>query len=250
MGKLPFAILIIGILLTGCETSSTSTDSHYDRISREIEQARAEAERAASMGDNIRITVNMLSTSLSDQFAIDSLLQYVDENVIITKEPEIFNRSGLQVGIAGENFRAQLAITKKTLKSSEETELFLVLADGATGYINIGEEIAVPRFFYAGRWYRGVEYNFRKAGRSMKVTVHRLSSGMVDVELTPVFSRFLSDGGDLELVELSTRVIAAPGQALVIGGGDSSGEDVATALLGYSKTGEKRQTLITMTPSL
>ena len=242
-----FPIVVACVLLAGCETSS---ESHYDRISREIEQARAEAERAASVGDNIRITVNMLSTSARDHFAIDSLLQYMDKNVVITKEPEIYGRSGLQVGVAGENFRVQLGIAKQSLKSSEETELFLVLADGATGYINIGEEIAVPRFFYAGRWYRGVEYNFRQAGRSMKVTARRLPSGLVDIELTPVFSRFLSDGGDLELVELTTRVTASPGHTLVIGGGDSSEEDVATALLGYSRTGEKRRTLITVTPSL
>ena len=56
------------------------------------------------------------------------------------------------------------------------------------------------------------------------------------------------DGGNLELTELSTRVTASPGQRLVIGGGDRSGENVATALLSYSKLGEKKQTLITVTP--
>ena len=99
-----------------------------------------------------------------------------------------------------------------------------------------------------GRWYSSVGYDFRQAGRSLKVTARRLPSGLIDIELTPVFSRFLSDGGDLELTELSTRVISQPGKALVIGGGDSSEEDVATALLSYSKYGEQKQTLITVTP--
>lgn len=243
-------ILCFCLLFAGCKTSQKSSDSHYDRVSREIEQMKAESEKAASIGDNIKITVNLLATSVADHFAIDSLLQYVDKNVTVTKRPEVYTQSGLQIGVAGENFRARLDITKRQLKSSEETELFLVVADGATGYINIGKEIAVPRFFYFGRWYSGVEYEFRQAGRSLQVTARKLPSGLIDMELTPVFSRFLSDGGNLELTELSTRVAARPGQTLVIGGGDTTEENVATALLGYSKMGEKKQTLITVTPEV
>ena len=248
MIKLWTFILCACFFLVGCETSQESSDSHYDRVSREIERLKAESEKTASIGNNIKIVVNLLTTSMEDYFAIDSLLQYVDKNITITKRPEVYTQSGLQIGVAGENFRARLDITKRQLKSSEETELFLVLADGATGYINIGKEIAVPRFFYYGRWYSGVEYEFLQAGRSLRVTARRLPSGLIDMELTPVFSRFLSDGGNLELTELSTRVTARSGQTLVIGGGDTTGENVATALLGYSKMGEKKQTLVTVTP--
>jgi hypothetical protein len=236
------------LLFAGCETSQESSDSHYDQVSREIERLKAESERSASIGDNIKVTVNLLTTSVEDFFAIDSLFRYVNRNVAVAKRPQVYARSGLRIGLAGENFRARLNITKQQLKSSEETELFLVLADGATGYINIGREIAVPRFFYYGRWYRGVEYEFRQAGRSLQVTARRLPSGLIEMELTPVFSKFLSNGGDLELTELSTKVMARSGQTLVIGGGDTAGENVATALLGYSKMGEKKQTLITVTP--
>ena len=241
-------ILCACLFLAGCETSQESSDNHYDRVSREIERLKAESEKTASIGNNIKIVVNLLTTSMEDYFAIDSLLQYVDKNITITKRPDVYTQSGLQIGVAGENFRARLDITKRQLKSSEETELFVVLADGATGYINIGKEIAVPRFFYYGRWYSGVEYEFLQAGRSLRVTARRLPSGLINMELTPVFSRFLSNGGNLELTELSTRVTARSGQTLVIGGGDTTGENVATALLGYSKMGEKKQTLVTVTP--
>lgn len=224
MIKCSSVILLACFLVAGCETSSTSSDNHHDRISREIEQARAEAERSGALAGNIRITVNMLSTSVNDYFAIDSLLQYTDKNVVVTKAPEVYGRSGLQVGVAGENFRARLDITKKTLKSSEETELFLVLADGSTGYISIGQEIAVPRFFYSGRWYSAVEYDFRRAGRSIKVTARRLGSGLIEMELTPVFSRFLNNGGDLELVELSTRLRRLRGRRLSSGAATPRGK--------------------------
>ncbi|MFA7486354.1 MAG: hypothetical protein WCZ89_10040 [Phycisphaerae bacterium] len=138
-------------------------------------------------------------------------------------------------------------MTKQQLKSSESTELFLVLADGATGFINVGTEIYVPRFYYFGRWYTAIDYQFRQAGRYFKVTVNKLPSGMIDMELTPVFSKFLNNQGDLELTELSTRITAYAGQAVIIGGISSDQEDVAKALLSYSKSGQTKETLITVT---
>ncbi len=237
-------------LLTGCITTQSSPENNYEKVSRKIARLKSEAAMNTSIGDNIKITVNLLSTSVEDQFAIDTLLQNVYGNVTVTKNPEIHAQSGLQVGVAIGDFRAQLNITKKKLKTSEETELFLVLADGATGNISIGREISVPRFYYLGQWYNGIEYEFKKAGRSIKVTVHRLPSGLIEMELTPVFSRFLSDGGNLEMTELTTRVVASPGEIVVIGGGDTSGENVANALLGFSKESTKKQTLITVTPQI
>ena len=243
-----FRLILAFCLLVGCQMSQTSSESEYERVSREIERLKIESQAAGSIGENIKIVVNFFSTSITDRFAVDSLWQYVDKNIAIVKRPEVFSRSGLKIGVAGENFRMRLDITKKQLRSSEETELFIVLADGTTGYINVGKEILVPRFYYSGLWYSSVGYEFRQAGRSLKVTVRKLPSGLIDMELTPVFSKFLSDGGDLELTELSTRITALPGQTLVIGGGDTGEENVATALLSYSKYGEKKQTLVTVTP--
>jgi hypothetical protein len=213
-------IALVLVLLSGCEGPGGSSESRYEQVSREIERLKSESEAAALAGDNIKVVVNMLSTGVDERFAIDTLWRYADENIAIVKRPEDFSRSGLRIGVGGENFEAGLEIT----------------------------EIYVPRFYYFGRWYAGIDYEFRQAGRSLKVTARRLPSGQIDMELTPVFSRFLSDGGDLELTELSTRVIAEPGRSLVIGGGGSSEEDVATALLSYGKYGEKKQTLVTVTP--
>jgi len=67
------------------------------------------------------------------------------------------------------------------------------------------------------------------------------------MELTPVFSKFLNNQGDLELTELSTRITAYAGQAVIIGGISSDQEDVAKALLSYSKSGQTKETLITVT---
>ncbi|MHC4152715.1 MAG: hypothetical protein ACYSSP_11555 [Planctomycetota bacterium] len=234
-------------LLSGCETSQVSSESDYDRVSSEMDRLKAEAE-SSGIGDNIKVVINMLSTDAADSFAIDSLFQYVDKNISIAKNPQLMTGSGLTIGVADSNFRAQLNITKTELRFSEETQLLLLLADGTSGYINIGTEIAIPQFYYSNQWYSSAVYDFRRAGRSLKVTARKLPSGLVYMELTPVFSSFLSDGGDLELTELSTTVTVNPSQTLVIGGGDTSTENVATALLAFQQSGRKRKTLITVTP--
>lgn len=192
--------------------------------------------------------MTMLGTDMADRFAVDSIWRYADRNIAVVKQPEIFAASGLRIGLAGRDFNTHLDITKQQLKSSHQTQLFILLADGTTGCINIGKEIYVPRFYYFGRRYTAIDYQFRQAGRSLKVTAHKLPSGLIDMELTPVFSRFLSNGGDLEFTELSTRVTARPGQTLVIGAADTAQDNVATALLSYGTYGEKKQTLITVTP--
>ncbi|GAX62003.1 succinyl-CoA synthetase, beta subunit [Candidatus Scalindua japonica] len=250
MSKLLITILCSCLLFAGCITSQTSTGSHHERVSRDIAEILAKAEQDASIGENIRVTVNLLTTSVTDSFAVGGLMQRVYGDVTVTSRSEAFAQSGLQISVAGEDFSAQLDIAKQKLKSSQDSELFLVLADGATGSINIGKEITVPRFYYFNRWYSGINYEFRKAGRSLQVTARKLPSGLIEMELTPVFSRFLSDGGDLEMTELTTTVTARPGQVVVIGGDTSSGENVANALLGYRKEGEMKETLITVTPHI
>lgn len=237
-------VIVLGLLIAGCQTEQSSPDSHYDQVSREIQRLKA----TADIGDNIKVVVNSLSVSDSDRFSVDSLWRYADKNVTITNRPDVYKKSGLQIGVAGENFKARLDITKRQLKSSEESEIFLVLADGTTGYISIGREISVPRFYYLGRWYSSVGYDFVRAGRSLEVTARKLPSGKVEIELVPVFSEFLNNRGDLRLTELATKVIVGRQQTLVIGGGNTAQENVATALFSYSKTGQKKQTLITVTP--
>jgi len=238
------------LFLTGCVNLPTSSGSRHERVSREIAEILAKSEQNAAIGDNIKITVNLLTTSVTDYFAINALMQRVYGDVTVANRPEIYTESGLQIGVAGENFRAQLDIAKRKLKSAQDTELFLVLADGATGSINIGKEISVPRFYYSGIWYNSINYEFRKAGRFLKISARKLPSGLIEMELTPVFSKFLNDGGDLEMTELSTTVRARPDQTVVIGGDTDSDENVAQALLGYSKTGEMKETLITATPHI
>jgi len=241
-------ILSACLLLTGCQADTdSSAKSHYDRLNREIEILKAQAQTTPT-GSNIRIVVNMLTTNSSDYDLLDSLFQYTDQNIIATKKPDVLHRSGLKLGLANAGFKVRLDIIKSNLKYSEETELFLVLADGATGYIDVGTEIAVPAFYYLGRWYSAADYRFRRAGKSLKVTAHKLPNDMIAMKLTPVFSRFTSDAANMELTELTTAVTAPPGKTIIIGGTTGQDKSIATALFSGRSKGEKTQTLITVTP--
>jgi len=248
MAKSMIFILSVCLLFAGCRPAAdSSAESHFDRINREIEILKAQA-RTTPTGSNIRIVVNMLTTNSSDYTALDSLFQYTDQNIIAAKKPDVLHRSGLKLGLAYAEFEVRLDIVKNNLKYSEETELFLVLADGATGHIDIGTEIAVPTFSYLGRWYSAAEYRFRRAGKSLKVTAHRLPNDMIAMKLTPVFSRFTNDDADMELTELTTAVTAPPGKTIIIGGTTGRDKSIATALFSGRSKGEKTQTLITVTP--
>ena len=243
-------MLAVFLPIAGCQPGETTGESRYDQISQQIEQLKADSQAAASTGDNIRIQVNMLTTSMAERFAVDTLWLYADFSAAVARHRDVFARSGLRVGFAGKTFLGRLDAVKRKLKSAEQTELFIVVADGASGYINIGKEITVPRFYYFGRWYNAVNYEFRRAGRSLKVTARKLPAGFIQMELTPVFSNFLSSGDDIELTELSTTVVAGPGQTFVIGGGDIIEQDTAAALFTYTTNTQQKQTIITVTPYL
>lgn len=244
-----YLFILFCILLAGCQESAQGPrpTSRYEEVSEEIERLKAQAQSQAT-GNNIRVEVDMLSTKLADYSSVDLLWRYVNQNVTAGSRGSSARRSGLKVGIGTDDFAVRLDITKQNLTNAQETNLFLVLADGASGSIFIGQEIAVPRFYYYGRWYSAVEYEFRQAGRSLKVSVRKLGDGTIMMDLVPVFSNFLNDGGSLELTELKTTVIAQPGQCIVIGGNTDNNESVATALFGYAKSSERKQTLITVTP--
>ena len=69
-------ILCSCLLLAGCLTTQSSSGSHHDRVSREIAEILAKSEQDPIVGDNIKIKVNLLTTSVTDYFdVIKALMQ-------------------------------------------------------------------------------------------------------------------------------------------------------------------------------
>ena len=124
--------------IAGCQPGETTEESRYDQISQQIEQLKADSQATASAGNNIRIQVNMLTTSMAERFAVDTLWLYADFSAVVARHRDVFARSGLRVGFAGKTFLGRLDAVKRKLKSAEQTELFIVVADGASGLLSGG----------------------------------------------------------------------------------------------------------------
>jgi len=250
MRKIKVCILAVCLLLAGCESNlQEHQDEHFEKVSEQIEQIKTQADSVVPADTeavgNIKVTVKMLTVDEQDFSAIDGLWQYASDDFVVYRRPDIFHESGIKVGISRGNLTAKLAAVKNKSKYSEQSEMFLVLADGSTGYVDIGKEILVPRFYYLNRWYEAGEYEFRRAGRGFKVTAVRIPEReLVNLRITPVFSSFLSDRGDKKFNELMTNVTIKPGQSVLIGGTRTSHESLASALLGRSATKRKTDTVI------
>ncbi len=250
MRKLALTAIITGVVVVWAGCEQTGRRDEFEDISRKMEELKRRAAESGGGLGNIKVMVNMLSTGEHEYSAVNALWRYADENVALVGRGDVYSGSGLRIGIGHEDFMARLDLVKRSLRSAESSEVFVVLADGATGYINVGREIAVPVFIYRGRRYSAVEYEFRRAGRSLEVVARKLPNGMIEMQLTPVFSQFLTTGGDMRLTELSTTVLARPGQTVIIGGSDWAANNVASALFSTSRRGERGRTLVTVTPYL
>lgn len=254
MNKRNLLLVIISaclFLFCGCETlQQSSSQSEFDRISaeidRELEQSmrQAHSSGAGSGLGNIRVDVKMLSTEVEDYSLLEGILMY-DSNSAAARGGLGAGKGGLNIVLAAGDLTGRVRYAQENLRSAESTELFIVVSSGSRGYISAGSEIAVPRFYYGGRWFTGVEYDFRHAGRSLSVVPTLLPDGNIRLEIWPVFSNFLSDGGDLELTELKTVINVSPGRSVVIGGNTDSSYDLSDALLMYEKSGKKWQSVIT-----
>ncbi len=238
--------ILIGI--GGCQEEASQKTSEYDRISRQIEIEKADALRNIEADKkNIRVVVDVLKVDSSEKNGLEAIFKYVNKNAAVHQRPTAVKNANLTIGLATGPFQAQLNIIKQKLKSASEQQIFIVMADRTTGYISVGKEIAVPRFYYCRRWYNRVDYQFQKAEKTLEVTATKLPNGMIRLKLLPVFSKFLNDGGDLELTELATTVIVRSGEKMVIGADGSNGQDVATALFGSVENNHRKQMLMTVT---
>ncbi|MBW3018792.1 type II and III secretion system protein [Candidatus Woesearchaeota archaeon] len=250
-------LLLVSVILTlttpffaGCEeTTRSRADDEFAKIDQEIETWKTRAMQSSG-GNNIKIVLDFLRTEASEYSKLQALWQYTDENVAITAGKDEFRKSGLRIGVAGKDMALRLDAVQNTTKSSERTQQFIVVANNSTGQINVGTEIATPVFFYRGRRYSSMGYEFRNVGKFLEVTARKLGNGMVEVEVIPVFSNLVSGSGkmnQIRMTELNTKVILANGQSMVIGSTDGQTNNVANALLGVEKNGVRQKNLLVLT---
>lgn len=261
MKKTTIIILTGLLLLAGCEKQQEQQQNELEHVSVQIEQVKGEVQKQQSQTDqqgvkeptvSIKIDVTILTVDERDFDALDSLWSYTSDSFVLKRRLDIFPESGLKVNVnkAASNLSAKLAAVRDNAKYSEQTEMFLVLADGATGYINLGTGIAMPQFHYLTRTYDAADYNFMRAGREFKVRARKVPErDLINLSLTPVLSHFLNDGSDKEFNELWTGITVKPEQSILIGGTRTTRENFSSALLGLRSEGILEDTVVLINAS-
>ncbi len=108
------------------------------------------------------------------------------------------------------------------VKDSQYTKQHIVVSDGLTATIRVGEDVPYmeyyTRYLINGGYVETVETVFREVGTRMTVTP-RIRGNYIEISLTPQIS-YISEGerGVIDVKELTTTVLAVDGQSISIGG--------------------------------
>ncbi len=137
---------------------------------------------------------------------------YLPRNVRIDVEFKEYGESGKGIGAA----------KWRTGRSSSYTKQFIVVSDGLSASIFVGEEVPYVEYyvnFLYDNAYISSNVTIKEVGTKLKVEPRIIGNGSVEITLTPQIS-FLADRkrGVIDIQKLSTTVIAYDGQPLVIGG--------------------------------
>lgn len=121
----------------------------------------------------------------------------------------------------GESEKGVFSGTWRETKSSEYTKQFVVVLDGLSASIFVGQKVPYVTYYreylYNGG-YIEKDFTLQEVGTKLKVTP-RIRGDLVEVTLTPQIS-FISDTrrGTIDIKTLSTTVIVQDGQSVSIGG--------------------------------
>jgi len=139
----------------------------------------------------------------------------------------------------------------QTQSSSRYVKQSLLVSDGLTGSIRVGEDIPYVEYYKRYLFKHGyaetiVETAFKEVGTKLVVTP-KIRGDYIEITLTPQIS-YLSKGRKdvIDIRELTTSVIVANGQSISIGGLISDEEFSEY----FFKTGEKSNLDIILTPRI
>ncbi len=121
----------------------------------------------------------------------------------------------------GESEKGILSTTWQKIEHSEYTKQFIVVSDGLSASIFVGQKVPYITYYIEYLYNGGyLEKNVivKEVGTKLKVTP-RIRGGLVEVTLTPQIS-FISDTrrGTIDIKTLNTTVIVQDGQSISIGG--------------------------------
>jgi hypothetical protein len=156
----------------------------------------------------------------------------------------------VRLGLAGANFEAQLSAWSRRARNVEKTREEIVVLAGHDGVLTVGRNALVPVLRIVTLSGGTTVLQNVQLGAQLAVRPAFAEGGRIELELHPAFSSASGPKGaeSYSLDALSTRVILAPGQKLLLGASSSAAQDsAAMGLFGYDSRGERTATVISVT---
>lgn len=208
-----------------------------------------EAERAGrgGSGRNVLVRVERVRASAADAAGLNALWRYAGGRV--TASGGGLASAGVRLGAAEGSFQTELTAFARQARGLDRASEEILVGAGQQGYLWTGRNALVPVLRVRSAGGEAVVLENVQVGAQLAVRPNLLADGSIELELHPYFSVLSGPraGQSLSVDSLSTRVIVAPGQKLVVGSAASTAESVGTALFGYDAAGKQTATLITVT---
>ncbi|MDP6438096.1 MAG: hypothetical protein QGH74_00510 [Candidatus Brocadiia bacterium] len=217
---------------------------------RGLREAHAKSEqpslpRSVERTGNVTIEVEKMLVGQHDQARLDSVWRYADEHVVV-RGGQLARRNGIRVGVSKGGFRAALRAALKESRNKQVERITITTLSGTAGMISVGQDTYVEVLHYRGP--RGERALLERAfvGSSLVVEPTILPEDKVRVRLYPRFTT--RAGRAIDLAEMSTEVVLAHGQPMVIGGYDKASDNAGFALFAWRQERESRKVTLTLTP--
>lgn len=195
-------------------------------VEEEDDWARSAREGRPGRGDNLRIDVQAYEV---DERDAEGWSFFWGASVPVGGGGRL-SINGLRAGTGGASFFAKLDTWRRRSSVRRKTESFLVTADGAPATLEVGERVAEPVTIVYLEDGRVVDtYRWTTAGALLEVTPKRNADRTVTVKVHPVVSH-REGSGRTSLAGLDTVVTVEEGDAVVIGGNETSEDTVGSRL--------------------
>lgn len=201
-------------------------------------------------GLKFEITMRILTVDKEEYQIIDGIWTSapITRGYLTADYPEILDETQLLIGMAWAKFDEELNILKEKVKSAAESQTTITAVEAKPVYLPVGEKIEADKFFFYGRWYQAKDFKFKEAKKLLKITPLQIPEReFINLQITIVFSDFLSDGGSKEFSQMTAGITLRPGQPVVIGGPVKMDEYLGKALLISGENEKTTQSLIILT---
>ncbi|MEK7467552.1 MAG: hypothetical protein AAB074_09085 [Planctomycetota bacterium] len=215
----PFALALLA-LLSACGDPPP-------RRSREEDDDWARGARDGSTGQGLNVRVDVQAYEVDDRDAEGWSLFWGASVPIGSARLSI---NGLRAATGGASFFARLDTWQRRSSVKRKTESFLVTADGSPASLEVSERVAEPvTIVFLDNGQVIDTFRWSKAGALLEVTPRRNGDGTVTVRVHPVVAH-REGAGRTSFAQLDTEVTVKEGEAIVIGGNQTSQDTIGSTL--------------------